>query len=103
MLIFNSSDCFTTQDLSKILSKCWEARTKWMNIGLQLKLVKSELDTIQVKCKDDPDKCFIAMLDSWLRTNRPMRADLIAVLKERTVAFHQLAEDLEGEGLEWCG
>ena len=69
-----------------------------MDIGIELNLEKSDLDTFQDRYKENIEKCFTEMLDLWLRTNpRPMLADLIAALKERTVGFHQLAEDLERE------
>ena len=91
-------DQLVLQDLKKIRLKCWEARKKWMDIGIELNLDKSDLDALQDRYKENVDKCFTEMLDLWLRTNpRSMLADLIAALKERTVGFHQLAEELERE------
>ena len=73
-----------------------------MNIGIELKMEKSDLDEIQDGNKEN-DKCFIEMLIRWLRNNpRPMLADLTAALKQPTVGFHQLAEELEREGLRKC-
>ena len=90
-----------TQDLNRIRSKCWGARNKWMEIGLELKLTKSDLDAIQERYKDNVGRCFTEMLDSWLRTiSRPTLADLIAALRQQPVGFNQLAEDLEREGLK---
>lgn len=72
-----------------------------MDIGLELNLAKSDLDALQDRHRENVDKCFTEMLDLWLRTDpRPTLADLIAALKEKTVGFHQLAEDLEREGLK---
>ena len=72
-----------------------------MDIGIELKFAKSDLDAIQDQYKENIDKCFTEMLDLWLRTDpRPTLAELIAALKKRTVGFHQLAKDLEREGLK---
>ena len=91
----SSSIHLKTGNLNKIRSKCWEARSKWRDIGLELNLANSDLEAIQEKYKPDVDKCFTEMLDLWLRTNpKPMLADLIAALREETVGFHHLAEEL---------
>ena len=97
--MFNSSDCLKSEDLNDIRSKCWEARIKWFDIGLELKLTKSELDVIQAKHKDNVDMCFTTMLDKWLKKNTPTLVDLIAALRQPTVGYQQLANYLEREGL----
>ena len=94
-------DQLLPQDLRKIRSKCWEARKMWMDIGIELNLAKSDLDTLQDRYKEKAEKCFTEMLDIWLQTNpRPMLTDLTAALRQRTVGFHQLAEELDREGLK---
>lgn len=85
-------------DLRYIRSKCWEARTKWMDIGLELNLTKSDLDTLRDTYRENVEKCFTEMLAIWLRTNsRPTFVDLLAALKQKTIGFHQLAEEIEKE------
>ena len=88
-----------TGDLNKVLSTFWDARTKWMEIGLQQGLAIGDLHTLQNTYNGNVDKCFIEMLALWLRSKlRPTLADLIAALRRWTVGFHQLAEELEREG-----
>ena len=97
-LYYTFLDPLVAQDLKKIRSKCWEARKRWMDIGIELNLAKGDLDAIQDRHRENVDKCFTEMLDLWLLTDpRPILTDLIAALKEKTVGFQQLAEKLEVE------
>ena len=94
------SDLLTSKQLNQIRSECWDARSKWMDLGLELYLAKSDLEAIQAKYKWDVDKCFTEMLCTWLNTNpRPTLTKIIAALRQKTVGYHHLAEKLEKEGL----
>ena len=53
-------------DLKDILEAVWDARNKWMNIGLQLNIVKTDLDAINTVKKGDPADCLREMLSLWL-------------------------------------
>ena len=94
-----SSDHLRSQDLNVILSECWEAKNKWMNIGLALTLENSDLETIRDSCRENAEDCFREMLSRWLRSDRPTLANLIAALREPTVGYQQLAAKLEREGI----
>ena len=84
-----------------IYSNFWEARNKWFNIGLGLNLEVGDLKAISQRNRDDVDDCFRDMLEKWLRTSlRPMQSNLITVLREKTVGFNQLAEELESKILK---
>ena len=94
------SDHLVTRDLKKIRYICWEARNKWIDIGLELNLEKDDLEALQDRYKDNDD-CFREMLDLWLKKNlSPKLADLTAALKQPAVGFLQLAEELEREGFK---
>ena len=89
------------RDLNEIYSKLWDARNKWFSIGLGLNLDYSDLKEIQQINRNDVDDCFRDMLEKWLRTSlRPTQSNLITVLRERTVGFNQLAEELESKSFE---
>ena len=95
---FDSSDHLGIRDLNDVRSKWWEARNKWFDIGLELNLAVGDLEALQQKHRDDVAKCFTDMLKIWLRTNlRPTQSQLSAALRQGTVGFNRLAEDLEGE------
>jgi hypothetical protein len=89
------------RDLYVICSNFWEARNKWFNIGLGLNLEESDLEAIRQTNRDNVDDCFRDMLRKWLRTSlRPMQSTLIIVLRDKTVGFNQLAEELERKSLK---
>ena len=89
------------RDLNEIYSKLWDARNKWFSIGLGLNLEYSDLKEIQQTNREDMEKCFMDMLEKWLRISlRPTQSNLIAVLREKTVGFNQLAEELESKSFE---
>jgi tripartite motif-containing protein 2/3/tripartite motif-containing protein 71 len=83
-----------------ICSDFWDARNKWFNIGLGLNLEVGDLEAIR-NTNSNVDDCFRDMLKKWLRTSlRPTRSNIITVLREKTVGFNQLAEELESKGLK---
>ena len=85
-----------TQHLKEIRSKCWEARTKWLDIGLELNLAMDDLNALQTKYSSDAEKCFTAMLNLWLNSDKqPTLTALIAALREKTVNRYAVAEELE--------
>ena len=46
--------------------------SEWFPIGTFLEIPDGELNTIAQRCHDDPQKCLMAMLSTWLhRTNPP--------------------------------
>jgi tripartite motif-containing protein 2/3/tripartite motif-containing protein 71 len=98
---FNSSEPLDIRDLHVIYSNIWEARNKWFNIGLGLNLEVSDLEETRQTYRDKADDCFLDMLKKWLRTSpRPMQSNLLTVLREKTVGFDQLAEELESKRLK---
>ena len=84
-------------DLKDILEAVWDARNKWMNIGIQLNIVKTDLDEINTVQKGNPEDCLREMLSLWLKQVKhpPTWSVLIAALKKPTVGLQQLAEQIE--------
>ena len=72
----------------------YDARSKWHNIGLELKINPSDLDAYKVNHKDDPEECFKDVLSNWLKQvdPRPTWAALASALSSRTVGHGQLSE-----------
>ena len=89
-----TSGYLVPQDLQEIRFKCWEARSKWIDIGIELKLEKGDLEALKRSNKDDVDTCFTEMLYLWLKKD-PRATDLIAALKQPAVGFGHLAEKLQ--------
>ena len=72
----------------------YDARSKWHNIGLELKINPSDLDAYKVNHKDDPEECFKDVLSNWLKQvdPRPTWAALASALSSPTVGHGQLSE-----------
>ena len=82
-------------DLGELLKKLFPARSKWYNLGLELKLSPDDLDAISATTK--PDDCFREMLKLWLSSDTyPEKEDLIKALKVPSVGYASLADELLG-------
>ena len=83
------------KDLCKVQRAAWNARTKWYNIGLELKIDPETLNVIEGNNKDI-DNCFRAMLTTWLKTvdPKPTLAALAEALRSLMVGHEHLAEQL---------
>ena len=82
-------------DLEKMLSAAWEARAKWYNIGLQLKIGAGTLDAIETASHSIDDQ-FRVMLSTWLRRDepRPTLSLLANALRSPMVGYQQLAQQI---------
>ena len=91
------ADRLTLTDLRSVKNKTWKARSKWQDIGLELKLEKTDLDTIRKKHGSDADVCFEEMLSMWLKQteSRPTWSKMIRALKTPAVGYQELAEHIE--------
>ena len=69
---------------------------KWYNIGLKLGIPPGTLNSIKIKCRDDPDECVTALLNEWLNNGNPPPswAALAEALRSPMVGYAHLAEQL---------
>lgn len=89
------------KDLALVQETLWEARTKWYDIGLGLKIMPTELEAIDKECGRDIELCFRKMLYNWLsrssaRQKCTWRA-IINVLKTKVIHLESLANQIEAE------
>ena len=75
-----------------MLSLLHSASAKWYNLGLVLRLHPDRLDAIKQQYSA-PEDCLREALKIWLSTN-PQMEDLIKALKDPTVGYGSLAEQL---------
>ena len=86
------------KDLPTIVDELFDATPKWYNIGIQLKLKISKLDSIKKDHKDITDECFPQMIIAWLRSSSQVPktwSTLANVLKRRCIGFGELATRIE--------
>ena len=68
-----------------------------MDIGIELNIVKTDLDAIKVAEGGNPKNCLTEMLTLWLKRvdPPPTWSALVTALKRPTIGFQQLAEEIE--------
>lgn len=86
----------TVEDLKKVRSSLWEARAKWMDIGIELDMKVSSLEAIKHD-HEEVGSCLRVMLTEWLKQidPPPTWASLVDALKNPTVGCAQLADTIE--------
>ena len=72
----NNIMCFTSgqltiSDLPQVFRAVFDARTKWYDIGLELKIDVGSLDAIEEDNPRDVQDCLRALLKKWLRRAQP--------------------------------
>ena len=84
----------TINDLKSVRLIIWEARSQWMDIGIELSLSKTDLDAIKETEGGIVGKCFTEMITLWLkRVDPPPTLNaLVTALKEQTIDLEELAE-----------
>ena len=91
-------DQLTTSNILEVLENVWEARQRWYNIGIQLKLKISDLDVIRQPGNQSADECVVEMLKFWLRRGGATWEALIDALKHKTVGYPILANQIATVG-----
>ena len=75
----------------------YDAREKWHNLGLELKINPCDLDVIRMKYRNDPDECFKDSLSMWLKRGdrKPTWGCIVSALKSPTVGYMHLSITLQ--------
>ena len=82
----------TVDDFADVQSALWEARSKWFNIGVQLRVKVTDLKAIDCEPGLDLEGKFRKMILSWLEHGqRCTWAALREVLMHKTVDLPELA------------
>ncbi len=82
------------EDLGDVLEEIWEARSKWCQIGLALKLSSGTLDAIKKDPGDAGDHC-MKILESWLTSDKDKTWECLAKAMERNFVGHaSLSQDI---------
>ena len=83
-------------DLPVVMEELNDARAKWYDIGLQLRMSVGTLDAIKEQY-DDPSPCLRETLKTWLKTcpSLPTWKNIVDALRCSTVGEVRLATDLE--------
>ena len=85
-------------DLSTVRNEIHDARTKWYDIGIELKLDVSTLKAIESKYSDSKD-CLREVITEWLKAvhPKPTWRSLVDALRRKVVDESHLAAAIEGK------
>ena len=85
-------------DLRTVRNEIHDARTKWYDIGIELKVDVSTLKNIESTYTDSKD-CLREVLTGWLKAvdPKPTWKALVDALNTRVVDEHKLAADLDAK------
>ena len=97
-------DQLTIRDLKTVKKAIWDARTKWMDIGLELDIIQPDLDEINSDNRGDTKKCFMEMLTRWLKQvdPPPTWSALVAALQDPAIGEGGLAKEIESKYVHQC-
>ena len=86
----------TIDDLALVCEEAYEARTKWHDLGLALRVPEDALESIESRCSRPKDG-LREMLKAWLRRvePEPTWAALVKALASKLVEEGPLAKGLE--------
>ena len=83
-------------NFGEVQEAIWEARPKWYNIGVRLKLEVSDLDAIKAESGIDLEEKFNRMINCWLKSIESRTwATLYEALKHPTVAMPNVADKVK--------
>ena len=86
----------TLTDLAEVYEKVYSARPRWYNFGHALELPPATLDSIRIRCREDPSACLREMLKARLKFESKLTwRELIRVLRKLTVGESRLADQVE--------
>ena len=85
-------------DLNTVQNEIHDARTKWYDIGIELKLDVSTLKATESKYSDSKD-CLREVITEWLKAVRPKPTwrSLVDALQRPVVDESKLAAVIEGK------
>ena len=66
-----TADILTEEDLAILVNELHEVRAKWHELGIQLKMKKSDLDAIETTFLKNVNRCLPEMLSVWLSRTEP--------------------------------
>jgi len=90
-------DRLSVDDLAEVQRKLYAVKTEWYNLGLELGLRVSTLDSINARYNGNPSQCFRQVLKDWLQGVEPPPTwqAMVDALKSPTVAQYQVALSMQ--------
>ena len=93
----------TIADLKKVYRTTFEARDEWKNILLELEVSSATIDSIGVRCHDDPKNCYREGLKEWLEGGERSWKDLVEALSSPIVGHSDIAMVIQRDNIQSVG
>ena len=92
----SSKDDLRVDDLLEVQEAIWDARPKWKNIGLGLKIRQPDIEVINVNNGNNFDDKFQSMILKWLENGKNCTWGVLCeVLSLRSVGHDNLATEIK--------
>ncbi len=82
-------------DLSAVYEETFQARAKWKQMLLALQVNNTTIETINIRCREDPDNCYLEGLSEWLKGEERSWTDVFEALSRSSVGHSDLAKVVE--------
>ena len=77
------------------MNELYGVRAKWYDLGVQLRIEKSDLDAFETQYQRNLDRCLQEMLSHWLSQTDPSWQGIVSALSSPSLSQSLLAERLE--------
>ena len=95
IVMADSKLSITLDDLSAVYEATYQARAKWKQMLLALQVNNTTIETINIRCREDPDNCYLEGLSEWLKGGERNWADVFEALSRSSVGHNDLAKVVE--------
>ena len=89
---------FLAIGLQELVEDLLPVAADWLNLGLQLGIGVTKLDTIP-RLEDTAVECFRLTLTEWLKSGTATHGAVIDALRSSVIGHNQLAHQLDTNGL----
>ena len=94
------SDYLTIADLGDLYIATFDARIKWRNFLLVLKIPSDIIDRIGKDWSNNPDDCYREGLKEWLKGGERSWEDVVKALSSPIVGHSDIARTIEKDHLQ---
>ena len=91
LLVHNCTVLNVDSHLMLLKEAIWDARAKWRDIGLKLKVSEGDLATIHGRTDAD---CLHEVLVHWMHTGRARIDDLLKALESKVIGHSDIAKEI---------
>ena len=88
------SDYLTIADLGDLYTTTFDARIKWRNILLVLRISSATIDSIGKEWSNNPDDCYREGLKEWLNEGEKNWKDVVKALSSPIVGHSDIAKTI---------